>query len=721
MRIVALLAVAAFVTQTPPAFRSRVDLVEVTVIARDRDGRLVRDLTAADFQVLEEGAPQAVVAFERVSAPAVPERARIPAAADAAPDVTSNDRVGDSRIFVLVLDALHVAPQRTRVVREWARRFIEENMGPADLVAVVSPGGLPAATEDFTSDKARLIAAVDRFTSTKLRSATVEREEEKQEERRGSVVLHDGKDPSDYERSGRAQSLTAVLEALAGHLSRVERRRKSLVLFSEGIEYDVSDVMGRFQREGSDVMRATNRAVASLMRANVALYAVDPRGLSSAEGQQLEAPLHTPTPAFNQSSVQTEYADSIRVLRQAAESTGGFAAVDGNDVRPAFARIIEESTEYYVLGYVSTKPPKPGEFRGISVRVSRPDVRVVARKGHIGVAPASQRTLAAENTTDPPAIAAVPGRGPRGSRVEMPAAEAPVRPVSGVLPELSLLLASPLPRAGLPIRLQTVAFKGDEKKRTVQLVIEVPGQPLSFQERGGRFEERIDLALLTVDDRARAGNGKFTTIELRLPPADMARVRTTGVRWLSRLDLPPGRHQLRVAGRALRSGLTGMVTHTIDVPPFEPDRLGLSGITLTSLPAVLSVTRGDVWLKGILDTPPSAARSFVAGDRIVAALEVYVPALSAASATVEGPPTARAGVDVVVHVAWADRSRSHTAGRTLAPQTAGPRTEAMAFPIDTGALPPGRYVLHLTATRRGSPESVERLVPFEVVAAPKPR
>jgi hypothetical protein len=291
----------------------------------------------------------------------------------------------------------------------------------------------------------------------------------------------------------------------------------------------------------------------------------------------------------------------------------------------------------------------------------------------------------------------------------MPAAEAPARPVSGLLPELSLLLASPLPSAGLPIRLQSIAFKGTEKKRTVQLVIEVLGQPLSFQERGGRFEERIDLALLTVDDRARAGNGKSTTIELRLPPAEMARVRTTGVRWLSRLDLPPGRHQLRVAGRALRSGLTGMVTHTIDVPAFEPDRLALSGITMTSLPAVLSVTRGDVWLQGILETPPSAARSFVAGDRIAAGVEVYVP------------PSARSGVDVTVHLGWADRSRSHTTRRTLDPQTAGSRTEAIGFAIDTGTLPPGRYVLHLTATRRGSPESFERLVPFEVVAAPKPR
>ena len=89
-------------------------------------------------------------------------------------DVASNERAGESRVFVLVLDAIHVASPRTRVVRAYARQFIERHVGPADLVAVVSPGGLTAATQDFTSDKARLLAAVDHFAGDKLASATVE-------------------------------------------------------------------------------------------------------------------------------------------------------------------------------------------------------------------------------------------------------------------------------------------------------------------------------------------------------------------------------------------------------------------------------------------------------------------------------------------------------------------------------------------------------------------
>jgi VWFA-related protein len=192
--------------------------------------------------------------------------------------------------------------------------------------------------------------------------------------------LHGGRDPSDGERANRARSLTNVLEALAGHLDRVESRRKSLLLFSERIDYDLTDIMGTLQRQSSDVMKAMDRAIGALMRANVSVYPIDPRALGSAERDLVESPLYRETPSAIQSSVEAEYSDSIRGLRQIADSTGGFAAVDRNDVGPAFERIIEESSEYYVLGYT---PSKRGEFRAIDVRVSRPGLRVVARKGYL--------------------------------------------------------------------------------------------------------------------------------------------------------------------------------------------------------------------------------------------------------------------------------------------------------------------------------------------------
>jgi VWFA-related protein len=684
--------------QAAPQVRSGVELVEVAVLVRDRDGRPVTDLTAADFQVLEERTSQAIVAFQRVSIPFRVALAGAGTPAVVAHDVASNERAGESRVFVLVLDAIHVASPRTRVVRAYARQFIERHVGPADLVAVVSPGGLTAATQDFTSDKARLLAAVDQFAGDKLASATVEIDREKQ---RTSVPLHNGMDPSDGERANRAKSLTHVLEALAVHLGRVESRRKSLLLFSEGVDYDMMDILGKLQRQSSDVMKAMDRAIGALMRSNVSLYAIDPRALSSAEGDLIENPLYRETPSVSQSSVEAEYSDSIRGLRHVADSTGGFAAVDRNDIGPAFERIIEESSEYYVLGYTPLKRSKPGEFRGIDVRVSRPGLRVVARKGYLvpSAAPRALSTDVSAEATLPPTI---PGR-PRNSRVDIPATPTPARSASGVSAELSVLLASPLPRAGLPIRVQAVPFRGSGRKAAVRLVVEVLGRSLAFAERSGRFEERIDLALLTVDDRARAGNGRSATIDVKLTPDELQRVRATGVRWLAQLDLDPGRYQVRVAARALGTGASGTISCDVDVPAFEPDRLAMSGVTMTSLPSVLMLTRGEEWLQTTIETPPSAARSFVAGDELRAAVEVYVPG------------QAPSEVEIAARVEWPDGSHTTLVSKRIARGSGTSRTEAIGFPVKTSLLSPGRYVLHIILDPSRHEDRLERRVPFEIL------
>ena len=609
--------------------------------------------------------------------------------------MASNERASDARVFILVLDALHVASPRTRVVRSYARQFIERHVGPGDLVAVVSPGGLTAATQDFTSDKVRLLAAVDQFAGSKLTSATVEIEQEKH---RLEVPLHQGRDPSDDERANRVRSVTSVLEALAAHLARIESRRKSMLLFSEGIDYDMLDVLGKLQRQSSDVMKALNQAIGALMRSNVSVYAIDPRALSSAEGDLVENPVFRATPSAIQSSVESEYSDSIRSLRHVAESTGGFAAVDRNDIGPAFERIIEESSDYYILGYTPAKQAKPGESRTIDVRVSRPGVRVIARKGYI-VPAAPPRGFSnatpAETVVPPP----LPARG-RNSRVDITATEAsaPARPAAGVPGDLSLLLASPLPRAGLPIRVQAVPFRG-----SVRLLVEVLGRSLTFTERNGRFEERIDLALLSVDDRARAGNGRTATIDVRLTSTELERVRATGVRWLAQVDLEPGHHQLRVAARARATGTSGTLTLDVDVPTFSPENLAMSGVTLTSLPSVLMFTRGDQWLQSALATPPSAARSFIAGDQITAAVEVYVPARRPAE------------VEVSAQVELPDGSRVGVGRRTLARGNGRSRAEAIAFAVDTAPLPPGGYVLHVVLDPSGGAPTVERRVQFDVL------
>jgi len=141
MKWMALLAALCMaLPQTPGPFRSSVEVIEVAVLVRDEGGRLISDLAQTDFELVDDGAPQAIIGFSRVSMPAGPSPGDRSATPPVPRDVASNEQVRQSRIFVLVLDALHVSPRRTRVVRSAARQFVERHMGPADLAAVFAPG-----------------------------------------------------------------------------------------------------------------------------------------------------------------------------------------------------------------------------------------------------------------------------------------------------------------------------------------------------------------------------------------------------------------------------------------------------------------------------------------------------------------------------------------------------------------------------------------------------
>ena len=702
----------------PPVFPSGVGLVEVPVIVCDQQGRFVPDLTPADFEISERGVPQTITVFERVSIPVGPAGpTEPPAAAPPIPaDVSTNERLGDGRIFVLVLDGLHVSPASIVAVQRSARRFIQENVGPADLVAVLSPGAVEAATQDFTSDKARLVAAIDRFSGTKLRSATLELEDERRAAAGTGMLLHGGKDPSDAERAYRAQSLSSVLETLAGQLAPVQRRRKALLLFSEGIDYNMADVMGVVQQHGSSVQDATERAVWALMRADVSLYAIDPRGLDSAASTTERLPYYDspnapradgsfPRMDFSEPSLEDEHEASIASLRGIAESTGGFAAVDSNEASGAFDRIVRETSDYYVIGYTPASPGKPGQFRPIRVRVRRPGLRVVARSGYVVPSAEPQSSAAiepqpAESAMRSPFAFRRPG-SVEPQRLEARAASPP----KGLASELATLLSSPLPLAGLPLRVQATPFRGGPKKQPVQVVIEIPGSSVSFAERGGRFESRLEIASFTVDSSGHGANGRSTTIDMRLTPDELQRVRVTGVRWMSQLELAPGRHRLRVAVREPATGAAGVVAADVDVPSFVGGP-SLSGVLLTSLPSVLAITRGETRLASALGTPPTAERRFVAGDQVVAAAEAYGPA--------SGPaiPSVTAEVERV--------DGGILVQQRVEPRPGGGRAgvSEISLPIDTASMSPGRYVLRIRLDGAQPGSHGERSVPFEVVAKP---
>jgi VWFA-related protein len=684
--------------QQAPTFRTRVELVELTVVATAKDGQFAGDLTAGDFEIFDEGVRQTISAFAKVDIPLPPQSsapdARMPAgpaatgatssaiASAPAEDVASSSLHPDARLFVLVLDDLHVAAERTQRVRTSARQFVERHVSPADLVAIVLPSGRKDMLLGFTRDRARLLAVIDRFQGQKLRSATFERDVDKRFG--GGSALRDGRDPSDGERAYRAQVSMTTLADVSRLLAATEGRRKSLLYFSEGIDYNVADVMGSVQRYASEVTHAIESALSTAVRTNVAVYAVDPRGLTTTESDAVENPIYAERTVVDLSEPGRggELGQSIRSLRDLAEPTGGFAATDTNDLDASFARIVRENSSYYVLGFQPSKQGSGGAFRKLEVRVTKPGVTLATRRGYF-----------------------VPRRATPDPTPQQTAATA-----GGLSPGMAPLLASALPISGLPIRVHAIPFKGDGSTTSLHVVVEVDGRNLTFASKDSRATEQIDLAMLTVDANGRSANGTQTTLALKLTAEELARVQMTGIRWQSALTLPSGHYQLRVAARASGSARRGMAIAEIDVPDFTTPTIGMSGVALTSLPAVLAITSGSKPPFSALTGPPTAAREFVAGDRITAVAQVYT------TEPREDGLRVTARVEAVPDAAGGDRTRAKPLEATQRLAGATGSREEVAFTFGTDALPPGQYTLTLRVHRGDSPALAERRVSYVIVS-----
>ena len=127
-------------TRQNPAvtFKVEINYVEVDAVVTDRDGRFLANLGAEDFEIFEDGKRQSVASFGLVDIPLEKADAPLFAPRAAEPDVFTNERPFDGRVYLLVLDDLHTDASHTPLVRAAARRFVETQLGANDVAAVLT-------------------------------------------------------------------------------------------------------------------------------------------------------------------------------------------------------------------------------------------------------------------------------------------------------------------------------------------------------------------------------------------------------------------------------------------------------------------------------------------------------------------------------------------------------------------------------------------------------
>lgn len=669
------LNVSAAQDQTP-RFRTGIDTVEVIAVVRDRQGNPVRGLTREDFAVEENGVAQDISTFAVVNLPQSEPAADLAIGANGLrPDVTSN-RVPAHRSYVLVLDAQHVDPLRSGRVRELAKKFINEHLYEGDMAAVLTLG-TGIRDQDFTSDRLRLIAAVDAFVGGKSGSAAVNKlKRDRDYDHENAVKAFD------------AQVLFDSVRRICNSLGAVTSTRRAVVLFSEGVEIDVTDLLGANPTTGGaeqivstqpstyagELLAAQKAMLDAAERSNVALYTVDPRGSTTGAQTVMEVGGLRPGTVPPTLDVLREVQRSQGSLRLFADQTGGLAIVNSNDFDRGFKQVVDANSAYYVLGY--TPWSKASGFRKIQVRVARNSVSVTARPGYFSDAP----VVASASTPQ--------------TRI----------PLAGASTRMQDLLANPLRQAGLNLRATAASLAVSDQDRVVAIVAELDGAALSSADQGGMLSSDIEVGLIAYDRVGKVRWYQASAGTVRFPETKRSGA-ANGLRLILEAPLPPDEYQVRLAVIERIRGLAGSVVLDVDL------RRAANPVT-----ALLFLQEGDdvptsgnaAVLKSLLPaTPPTTKRCFSTSQR----LSVFA-ALSPSS-------TAARPIEVtlvVIHDDGSDAVRlppTAAVGRQVG--KASTLGALMTVPMD--ALAPGSYRLYVNV-HDGRRTMASAPVAFSVEAVP---
>jgi len=376
----------------PPVFRTGINFVRVDVIISDKAGNPVADLTQADFDVNEDGKPQKIETFKLVKLdggrtdsikdPPKEIRTDYDEEAEAARD--------DVRLFSIFLDDYHVRKGASLASRNQLSRFIETQLGPSDMIGVMYPLETTSSVR-MTRNHSAVMRGLQQFEGRKYDYTPKNQFEEQY-----------ANYPTETVERIRNQVSLSALKSLIVHMGSLKEGRKTLILVSEGYSYMVPPQMrnanaqlpGLGNPNAHNPMAGTNdinedRAAWSLgmdmesdlrevydtaNKNNVAIYAVDPRGLATFEFDINEGIGLQSDSKYLNSTMDT--------LRQLSEQTDGRAIVNRNDLVAGMKQITRDASAYYLIGYNSSQAPSDGKFHEIKVRVKRPGVQVRARKGY---------------------------------------------------------------------------------------------------------------------------------------------------------------------------------------------------------------------------------------------------------------------------------------------------------------------------------------------------
>jgi VWFA-related protein len=658
LTLAALVAVPAqpIAQQQPPptpVFRASTQLVTVDVVVRDSNGAVVRGLTANDFTVLEDGKPQSIgtFTFQQIGdrPPASPANAggdvlagleakvRDSPPAPAAAPTYSPDSFAGRRVLVLLFDLSSLQPEDVQRAVDAGQQYVDMQMSPADLIAVVTIGTRIDVLTDFTSDREAVRAALQGLSYTDgtatppIDASTVATDEA---DAAGDTDATTTTDDTGFDTFNNDVRLRA-LKTLAETLAPIEQK-KAVLYFSAGLA-----------RQGQDNQVELRAATNAAVRANVAIYPVDARGLQAVPpGGDARQASGRGTSLFSGQGVQRQFdqlAASQETLVTLASDTGGRAFTDSNDFGDAFARAQRDLSAYYLIGYNSANTARDGRYRRIDVRVNRKGLKVEARRGYY-----ADRDFAHTN------------RGDREAQLD---------------DQLNAAVSS----TDLPVVVGTGWFRQANDRFYVPIALAIPGSAVPVA--AGTRKATLDVRGLVRDEQGRTVGRMKDTLDI--PAETGSTLAGRQVLYQSGVTLPPGRCVVKVVVRENAKGEVGSFEAPIAVPQLRDNTVKVSSVVFsTQLQRSDKAAAGNPLVREGTQLLPNLTRVVNRGQTVYFYYEVYDPAVADAMPEIRTSLAFYRGGVKVYETPQVDHTTIDEPGR---------RAVVFQFQVPASAFTPGTY------------------------------
>ena len=612
-----------------PAIRISTELVQLDVVVTDKKGKVVSGLSKSDFELYENGKKQQISFFEYVDATRsrqVPGQAK-PGEPELSPQGLSAGEV--RRIFAFVVDDLTIRIEDLVYLRQMLTNFVDNQMQPSDLVAIVRTVGGKGLLQQFTSDKALLRRAIEALTprthplsqfsnpaaprvTAVPTPASTGGEGELIELEAVDIAVEPIDVASPHQDTNRALRASMSLGTASFLIESMKQLpgRKSLVLISGGLP-----ILGAQGTEapapGVPVVTTPNVEVGAITyflnvladdatRAGVAIHTLDLRGLeayravASFEDSPGRSMVSSGTPGnpggrgdfarvADETLLGRDPTDSHLGLRWLSSATGGVSMLKRNDLEAALGEIVTASDGYYLVAYTPSDAKFNNKFRKIEIKVRGDGLKVYSRRGYFA---REDKPVAAPSTRRDDLLAAI---------------------------------HSPLARRDIDLDAMLLYKATQTRDGAIDIHLIINPRKLKFEPAGEKQQTEFEVAGFVFDQLGKLRGGFNETITASLTPDEFRTVSAGGLSYSANTNLPPGVYQVRLAVRDNRTNSIGTRSRYLEIPDLSKGLLGASSLLLGAVPA------GDVQAGN--PTPITANRQISRKQDMRYAVIIYNPKL----------------------------------------------------------------------------------------------